>query len=327
MRLDQLRMNAQALELLEDMDEHGLLASDQQDNDQSDLDDDALLEALGVEELAQDDDITQLKHVSPIAHRRAAEEIANREVCRDFDKFEPIFNQVQKDLSSGLRETRPSATQDDFDVGRLFILNGQLVYIAGKGEDFKATGKNVFDARLRTIYDNGTESNILMRSLQRALNADERGRAITDLKSGPLFAEIEENQTGIIYVLRSKSDLPEIIPIRDAIIKIGVTREDVKKRIANAVKEATYLLGEVEIVDEYKLYNINRRKLEKLLHRIFDDAQLSVTIKDRFGNPYVPKEWYFVPPEAVAEAVALIQNGDIKNHAYDRKNAVFQKIE
>ena len=329
-RLDQLRKNAQALELLADMDEHGLLASDQQENDQSDLDDAALLEALGVEELAQEDDITQLKHVSPIAHRRAAEEIANREVCRDFEKFEPLFAKVEAEIKSGLREVRKfrkdaGILKADFSEGQFVIIGGQTAFIAEMGEPQKApNGEN--DSRLRVIYSNGTESGILLRSLVRAMYKDETSRIITDTTSGPLFDDKEENQTGIIYVLRSKSELPEIKPIRDAIIKIGVTGEDVKKRIANAAKEATYLLGDVEIIDEYKLYNINRRKLERLLHRIFADAQLTVTIKDRFGNPYVPKEWFMVPPAAVAQAVELIQSGDIHTHSYDRRNAVFQKV-
>ena len=322
-RLDQIRRNEQALSLLADMDKDGLLAGPIYEAPE---DDESLLEELGVECPAQVD-ITRLKHVAPVAHRRAAEEIANREVCRDFAKFEPLFKQVKEDLELGVRESRPSATQDDFDVGSFFILGGQIVYIAEKGDDFKATGKNVFDARLRVIYDNGTESNLLMRSLQRALNADEKGRAISRLNAGPLFNEVEENQTGIIYILRSKSDLPEIQSIRDAIVKIGVAKDNVKKRVANASKEATYLLGDVKIIDEYELFNINRNKLEKLLHHIFKDARVNLEISDRFGNPVKPREWFLVTPDAVAKAVELIRSGEIKNWVYDAKKADFVKMD
>lgn len=320
-RLDQLRKNEQAQSLLADMDKDGLLSGPVY---KAPEDDESLLEELGVESPPQVD-ITRLKHVAPVAHRRAAEEIANREVCRDFAKFEPLFEQVREDLELGVREARPSATQDDFDIGSFFILGGQIVYVAEKGEDFKATGKNIFDARLRVIYDNGTESNLLMRSLQRALNADEKGRTISRLEAGPLFDDVEENQTGIIYVLRSKSKLPEIQAIKDAIVKIGVAKDNVKKRVANAKKEPTYLLGEVEIIDEYELFNINRNKLEKLLHHIFQDARVNFEIPDRFGNPVKPREWFFVTPETVAKAVELIRSGNIKNWVYNAKEADFVK--
>jgi len=326
-RLDRLKENAQALELLADIDKHGLLnGADLNNAGSEDLDDEALLASLGASETATDTDITKLRNVSPVAHRRAAEEVAGREVCRDFEAFEPIFKAVKSELKTGIRETRTAATQEDFNVGRMFILNGQMAYIAWKGEEKKATGKNLFDARLRVVFDNGTESGLLMRSLQRALNGDERGRSITEPNAGPLFADQEENETGTIYVLRSKSNLPQILPIRDAILKVGVTKNSVKTRIANASKEATYLLGEVEIVDEYTLYNINRNKLEKMLQHIFQDAQMQVEIPDRFGNLVKPREWFFVTPQAVAKAVELIQSQKIKDYTYNRDTASFETV-
>lgn len=326
-RLDQLRKNEQAISLLTDLDTHGLLTKDTSLK-VTEPDDDALLKELGIDPFVQaDDDITKIKHVAPMAHRQAAEEIANREVCRDFDKFEPLFEGVKSDIETGMRKTIKSTTQDDFDLGRFFILKGQMAYIAERGEDIKATGKNIFDARLRVIFDNGTESNLLMRSLQRSFNEPKNNaRAISVPNAGPLFGNEKENQTGTIYVLRSKSNLPEIMPIRDAILKIGVTGGPIKTRISNARNEATYLLGDVEVVDEYTLYNINRRKLENLIHKIFSEAQFQVTIMDRFGKPFTPREWFLVPPEAVAEAVELIRTGKITEYKYDRDSASLQKL-
>jgi len=328
-RLDQLKKNDQAILLLESIDAGGLLTGIASKVD-VDIEDDALLEELGIQiDADSTDDITKLRNVSPVAHRRAAEEIANREVCRDFEKFEPLFEQVQQDLKMGTRMSRDAATQNDFDVGRFFILRGQMAYVAEKGDDFKATGKNVFDARLRVIFDNGTESDLLMRSLQRSFNEPKnKARAVSTLNAGPLFADQSDanDETGIIYVLQTKSDLPEVLPVKDAILKIGVTGGEVKRRIANARNEATYLLGDVEIVDEYKLYNINRNKLEKLLQRIFHDARLVITIKDRFGKPVEPKEWFMVTREAVSEAVSLIQSGEIQNYTYDLKTAKFTSV-
>ncbi len=327
-RLDQLRKNDKAKSLLETMDEQGLLNEQYEPLDPN-IDDDALLAELGQSVDAEADDITTLRHVSPVSHRRAADEVANREVCRDFEMFEPLFEQVKVDLKSGVRITLDDTTQNDFDRGRFFILRGQIAYIAEKGEDFKATGKNVFDARLRVVFDNGTESGLLMRSLQRSFNDPKNNaRAISALESGPLFGEVDadETETGTIYVLRSRSELPVVLPLRDVILKIGVTGQDVKRRIANAKNESTYLLGEVDVVDEYKLYNINRTKLERMIQRIFSDARLRITFPDRFGNPVQPNEWFLVTREAVARAVELIKSGEIQHYKYDHKKAVFEKI-
>ncbi len=180
------------------------------------------------------------------------------------------------------------------------------------------------DARLRVIFDNGTESNMLMRSLQRALHKDEAGRRITDPSAGPLFADHTadgDEASGTIYVLRSKSDLPIVKKHRDVLHKIGVTSGKVERRIANAKIDATFLLADVEIVATYELFNINRTKLENLIHRIFDSARLDVEIKDRFGNPVVPREWFLVPFSVVDEAVDKIKDGTIKEFAYDPKQA------
>ena len=180
------------------------------------------------------------------------------------------------------------------------------------------------DARLRVIFDNGTESNLLMRSLQRALHKDEAGRRITDPVAGPLFAgESDEGDlaSGTIYVLRSKSDHPVVAANRDVLHKIGVTGGDVAKRIANAKLDPTFLMADVEIVATYELYNINRTKLENLIHRIFDPARLDIEIKDRFGNPVIPREWFLVPLFVIDEAVERIKDGTITEYVYDPKTA------
>ncbi len=65
---------------------------------------------------------------------------------------------------------------------------------------------------------NGTESNLLLRSLQRALYKDEAGRRISEPAAGPLFGdELDEDDqaSGIIYVLRSKSDHPVVAANRE----------------------------------------------------------------------------------------------------------------
>jgi hypothetical protein len=239
------------------------------------------------------------------------------------DAFKPLFLRVQQDIDVGMRQTRPFELKAEIRPGSWFIVGGQKAYVAEMGEMFSnAQGRT--DARLRVIFDNGTESNMLMRSLQRALHKDEAGRRITDPVAGPLFAnESHEGdwESGTIYVLRSKSDHPTIAANRDVLHKIGVTSGDVKQRVANARLDPTYLMADVEIVATYELYNINRSKLENLIHRIFNAAQLNIEIKDRFGNPVVPREWFLVPRFVIDEAVDRIRDGTITDYSYDPRTA------
>jgi hypothetical protein len=174
------------------------------------------------------------------------------------------------------------------------------------------------------IFDNGTESNMLMRSLQRALHKDEAGRRITDPVAGPLFSNQlgeDDQAAGTIYVLRSQSENPAVAANRDLIHKIGVTNVPVEQRIAGARLQPTFLMADVEVVATYELYNINRVKLENLIHRVFDPARLDIEIKDRFGHPVVPREWFLVPLFVIDEAVEKIKNGTISSFRYDPKSA------
>jgi hypothetical protein len=320
-RLDRLRSLEECRALLEPLDHQGLLteqqAAEQDSQPEAELDDAALLAELGVDDEVPE--ITELRHVRPTVEKKAAEEIANREPCKDFARFKPLFEQVQQDLNAGIRTTRPYGKRPEIETGRYFILGGQKVYVAEIGEFFvQEYGDR--DARLRLIFDNGTESNMLMRSLQRALTKDEAGRRITEPDAGPLFTQDTEEgdqASGTIYVLRSKSDLPLIAENRELIHKIGVTGMDVQKRIAGAKLDPTFLMADVEIVATYELYNINRAKLEHLIHKIFASARLDIQIKDRFGNPVIPREWFLVPLYAIKDAVDKIQNGTITQYLYD----------
>ncbi len=319
-RLDRLREQADCSAILEPLDRQGLLKgqANQKAVEPDELDDDELLAELGVGAAAPDD-ITNLKYVRSVADKRAAEVVANRTVCPDFSIFKPLFAEVRADLDTGTRETRRFGENAEIKKGEFFILGGQFAYVADVGEEFVA-GYGRPDRRLRVIYDNGTESDLLLRSFQRALYKDEGGRRITDPNLGPLFGSStvdDDLQSGTIYVLQSKSDHPDITVNRQLIHKIGVTGGKVETRIANAAKDATYLLADVEVVATYTLFNINRAKLENLIHRIFEPARLDLTIHDRFGNPVKPKEWFLVPLAAINEAVERIKDGSITTMVYD----------
>lgn len=328
-RLDQLRKLPEAHALLAGLDTPGLLSGAAATRGEADdLDEDALLAELGIGDASADhDDITVLRHVRSSVEKRAAEEIANRTSCVDFDQFQPLFEQVKRELESGIRQTRSFKVKalDEIQKGTFFIVGGQIAYVAEVGEEFATQfNEHRHDSRLRVIYDNGTESNVLQRSLQRALHRDEMARLLSDPSPGPLFGQGQEEgdvESGTIYVLRSRSMHPFIAEHRELIHKIGVTGGEVETRIAGADKDATYLLADVEIVATYKLHNLNRIRLENIFHRLFGAAQIDLTIEDRFGNPVKPREWFLVPLQVIDEAVRRIRDGSITDVLYDPKTA------
>jgi len=328
-RLDQLRKLPEAHALLAPLDLPGLLSGATVSTlDVDELDEDALLAELGIDaEGADPDDITVLRHVRSSAEKRAAEEIGSRTACPDFDQFQPLFEQVKREMKSGVRQTRSFETksQDDITQGTFVIIGGQIAYVAKEGDEFATQfDTRRVDRRLRVIYDNGTESDLLQRSLQRALHRDELARLITDPSLGPLFGDAPEPddiESGTIYVLRSLSNHPFVVEHREVIHKIGVTGGSVDARISGAEKDATYLLAGVEVVATYKLHNLNRAKLENIFHRLFGAAQIDLTIEDRFGNPVKPREWFLVPLKVIDEAVGRIRDGSITEVVYNPTTA------
>ncbi|MGP9631222.1 GIY-YIG nuclease family protein [Halomonas sp. AOP42-C1-46] len=320
-RLERIRTLEECRTLLVPLDHQGLLSSADDAEPVKAMDDDALLVELAG--AAGTSEFTELKHVRSSIEKRAAEEIANREKCEDFEVFKPLFELVERELKSDLRTTRPFGKNATIEVGHWFIVDGQTAYVAEEGDDFDSPqGKK--DARLRVIFSNGTESNLLRLSLVRALYKDEASRRITEPDAGPLFSESwddEDIESGTIYVLRSISKHPFVAEHRTLIHKIGVTGGKVETRIANAAHDATYLLADVEVVATYKLAGINRRKLEALFHRIFAPAQLELTIQDRFGHPVKPREWFLVPLHVIDEAVQRIRDGSITEVVYEPNKA------
>jgi hypothetical protein len=323
-RLDQLRKLPEAQALLADLNSHGLLADTAVATVNVDeLDEDALLAELGIgNEPVDKDDITVLRHVRSSAEIKAAEETAARTPCKDFEKFRPLFDEVEAGLKQKLWVTKTFGKNASIEAGDFFLLSGLIAYVAEVGDTYKTPNAET-NGRLRVIYSNETESDLLLRSLQRALYKDSEGHAgsrLIKVDSGPLFSDITEPddiETGTIYVLRSHSSHPFVAEHRELIHKIGVTSGRVETRIAAAAKDSTYLLSDVEVVATYKLHNLSRTKLESLFHRLFGAAQVDLTIKDRFGHPVKPREWFLVPLHVIDEAVERIRDGSITDFWYN----------
>lgn len=263
-------------------------------------------------------DIFKLKNIpKPID---TPDYIAKRKPCEEFAQFEPLFKQIHAGLVSGEKVTKPFTSERQIAPGEFFILQGMLVYVANVGKWEKRNYGNV-NARLYCVFENGTESNMLLRSLAAAFWKDENSRQILDAAQLELFKKSEQiaqddEATGYIYVLRSLSEDPQIKGIEN-LYKIGFSSQPVKQRIQNAAQEPTYLMANVIPVTEFQTYNLNPQKLEILLHTFFAKACLNLDVFGEDGKRYTPREWFVVPLHIIETAVELLINGDIVNYRYD----------
>lgn len=249
--------------------------------------------------------------------------IASRKICKEFEKYEELLKQCQRDLREGRRKLIKFKNGQQVEEGHFFVLKGVLLYVDKVGETIVENG--VKNARLRCIFENGTESDMLMRSLGAELYKD--GRRVTEsdinLKK-ELFDKFnnitdKDKEVGYIYILKSRSKDKNIASI-DNLYKIGFSTTTVEERISGAENEPTYLMAPVKIITSFKCYNMNLSKLESLLHNFFGQSCLDIEITDKNGNTHKPREWFIAPLEIIEEAIKLILNGQIINYKYDNIN-------
>ncbi len=266
---------------------------------------DSLDDIFDDDALEMDEDAVVLRHVTPSAERHLPDHRAEFVPCMDFDKYTDKFEEVQAALEAGERKARPVKKWAVIEPveGDFFIRNGLLALVAEKSEMTARGGSR--DHRLRVIFSNGTESDPLMSSFRKSLNDDKASKLIEKVGLGPLDAEWEADRVGVsgtIYVARSLSDDPAIKDQRKILHKIGVTSQDIRRRVADARNDPTFLLAPVEVVTTFELENLPREKVEHLLHRFFESARPSeLFILDRFGKKVHPKEWFYVLPEHVSQ--------------------------
>ena len=331
-RLDRIRSSGECLDLLHELDDDCLLVAEE-DVETAVETDDELLAALGIDAAGSNagpDDVTVMKHVRPHAERSSPDEVAQRTTCEDFDdRFRPLFREVQRQIASGERPTEQFNKRElrrQIREGDWFVLDGQKAFVAEAGAWFKPDhGER--DRRLRVIFDNGTESDLLMRSLRRALNKDETSRRILppepadDAELGPLFGGEDDGgddaDGGHVYIARSLSNHSFIAGHRDLLHKIGSTGGDPEARVAGAAKDPTFLLAPAKIQTSYRLAGVSRKKLERLLQRYFAPVKADIELLDRFGGTVKPSEWFLAPLPAIEEAVELVRSGEITRRRYD----------
>jgi hypothetical protein len=248
--------------------------------------------------------------------------VARRKPCLDFASFEPLFKQCQADLATGKRKIHAftQAQEAQIHVGDFFVLKGILVYVAEEG-DRQTTSDGKYNARLRCIFENGTESDMLLRSLAAELYQD--GRSVSKHED-QLIRNVtgiteEDKETGYVYVLKSLSGEEKIKSLKH-LYKIGFSRIAVEDRIKTAEEEPTFLMSPVEIISVYQCFNLNPQKMELLLHRFFGSACLNIDIFDGKGNRYSPREWFIAPLPVIEQAIAFLISGEIIQYRYDTEH-------
>lgn len=335
-RLAALRKNYSKAESLQEYDELGLLPLEAPEALLVEAVADSKVEAaepvaapkpiLSIDDIFDDDDlgllddgpesIFKIKHVP--TGMSMPEKIAQRKPCKDFANFEYLFLQCHSELTGGIREMRSFTGEQQIKEGHFFVLHGVMVYVAEVGEKERVNGK--VNARLRCIFENETESNMLLRSLATELYKDESGRRILDHHDKALeeldFIKKDDQETGFIYILSSLSPDIEIRSIKD-LFKIGFSTLAVEDRIKNAAQEPTYLMAEVKIVTAFRCYNLNTQKLEFMLHAFFGNSCLDIDVFDKAGKRHSPREWFIAPLNIIEAAIQLVINGEIIHYKYD----------
>ena len=262
--------------------------------------------------------IFDLTHVPESSERDMPDEIAQRTHCDDFYRFEGLFDQVREELREDEAEAVPFQMESQIDEGDMFVLNGMLCIADQVGKESVGAGRK-FNPRLRVVFDNGTESNLLLRSLARALYKDERGRRI--LRPDSTFDAMQgithhDKRTGVIYILRSLSQDPALLGIRN-LHKIGYTEKELDKRIAGAERQQTYLEAPVKTVASFECYNLDPRRFERLVHAMLHHQRVNVLLQSRDGDTYRPREWFDVELDTAREIVKRIVDGTIVQYRMD----------
>jgi len=327
-RLKSLREDEEKMMALEPQDKYGLFDVEKKEiNSIDDIFQDDMLGIFDDENV----DLFEFKHTPKPDERAKADFVAKRRKCKDFDKYEADFKAVQNDLANGKRKLLPFK-QENLRPGDYYVHNGVLLYL--ESVDFKeevqefSSGERVRkDGRTHCIFENGTESNMLYRSLYKVILSN--GKAVSknlDLVNEEFIENFstvsaEDEATGYIYVLKSLSDDPEIASTQN-LFKIGYSKNPVPQRIKEAEKEPTYLMAPVDLVAAYKCFNMNTQKFEQLIHNFFGASCLEVDVFDSSGRRHTPREWFIAPLKAIEQVIMLIVSGEVVNYRYDKENEV-----
>lgn len=321
-RLKGIRENPEKKEQLKEIDTNNILEFEVKEiNSIDDIFNDDTFDLL-----EDDTDLFDFKHTPKPEKREATDFVARRKPCKNFEEYEPLLKAVQKDLAEGKRKI-VDFTMGNLRAGTYYVQNGVLFLLEkidiSRKDHYKEDGTRVReDGRTRCIFENGTESNMLKRSVEKILYAN--GQVVSENieKVNESFLEKfsditeEDKEAGYIYVLRSKSKDARIASMEN-LYKIGYSTDAVEERIKNAEKEPTYLMAPVKIESAWKCFNMNPQKLEQLLHNFFGSACLNIDIYDENKKRHTPREWFVAPIDVIEQAIELIISGEVVEYRYD----------
>lgn len=320
-RLDGILANQDKLAALKHLDEFGLLDSPEPPASLEDL--------LGSDDLDLLGDDSGLLDVSTLPQHKAPaapESVATRKKAEAFEAFQPLFKTKHAELADGTFRLHPFPGVRTIEVGNFFVLNGVMLFVAEVGETTYTVvgGRQEQKQRLRVIFENGTESSMYRQSLSIRLHEAE-GQIL--VRAGHDAGEVgdADKESGYIYVLRSCSDDPQIANIED-LYKIGFSTTSVQQRTVNAANDPTYLMAPVEIIANYRTYNLKPSALEHLLHRVFAEVQLDITQINAKGRKYDPSEWFVAPLNVINQAINMIISGEITDVVYDATHQTLLQI-
>lgn len=313
-RLDGIRLDEDKKSKLLELDEFGLLAEAEAPESLDDV-----LDSDDFDLLGDDSGVLDLSDLPVSEYETREFEAARRDKCVDFELFEPLFKQQHAKLATGELALAKFKGLSTVKEGRYFVLGGLMLYVAEVGETqtVHVGNSDRTKERLRVIFENGTESAMYRQSLSIRLH-EQSGQALVraSIDTEDIFEE--DKETGHIYVLSSESEDPAVKGIPN-LYKIGFSRDEVKKRIANAEKDPTYLMAPVKVMDDYKIYNAQPSKVEALIHKLFAPARLNLSQVDAAGKNYDPSEWFMVPLDEIQKGIELIVSGDVIHYHYDRQ--------
>ena len=326
-RLKSLKESPEKIEALKNADKFKLLKAKEEKKIES-LEDIFNDDDFSILDNDEDEGLFDFRHTPKEYERAASEFVARRKRCKDFEKYEQLFKEVQKDLSENKRKLI-YFKEENLRKGTFYVHNGILLYLE-KTIDLKKDKFGKLDGRTRVVFENGTESGMKFRTLGKNLFAN--GKAVSENidKVNEQFIEKfsditdDDKEAGYIYILKSKSTDQDIKSIQN-LYKIGYSSTPVEERIKNAENEATYLMASVKIEAIYKCYNMNPQKFEQLIHNFFGNCCLNVDIFDADGKRYTPREWFIVPMKVIDQTIELIINGQIIHYRYDVENKVIVK--
>ena len=254
--------------------------------------------------------------------------VAQHKPCENFEDYKPMFAKVHQELKEGKRSLVKINKTATLAAGRYYYVGGQMLLLEQIGE-LKKSSNFLPDARTRCIYENGTESDILLQTLRKNVVGD--GYAISELQEEAESKFFSNNDianddkvTGYIYVLSSLSDDP-IVKGEKNLYKIGFTTNTVEQRVANAENDPTYLMAPVEIVATYKVVNLNSHKFEDLVHLLLKPVQYQVVVYDENGIAHQPQEWFVVPLPVVDMIIKKIMDGTIVCYTYNPQMECLEK--